>query len=631
MVSGGTYGTEDIVHGAGYGRAILILLLTPLLWSLPTAFMIGELSSALPYEGGYYAWVRRAMGNFWGFQEAWLSLVASIFDMAIYPTLFVAYLTRMFPWFQQENRGWWVALAVVIACAVLNIAGVKVVSLTSLWLFFALSAPFVAIVVLAPFKLGALANAVTKPTTSTVDILGGLLICMWNYMGWDNASTIATEVEKPQRTYPRAMLVAVAIVALSYVLPFAAMWMTGLKPTAWETGSWADIAGLLGGPLLRIGVVLGGVISAFGMFNALVMSYSRLPLAMAQDGMLPGIFAKLHKKSRAPWVAIVALAMGWAMCLGLGFARLVTLDILLYGFSLLLEFMALAVLRFREPELARPFRVPGGLFGAIAIGIPPMLLLGFSIIRSEHEQVWNMSSFEFGMILIAAGFVAYAVNHLLKPQGWAPVRSRREARSQPLSRRKLKKKRTGLPVLFILLCDAELRRRFCRVAQALHLVVSALDTGGLAPNDLSDVFRQIGRQCLVVGLFGVVFACFHRLKNRFVAGTKAHLGINPGAMHGRRGRSGDFLIRFAQADQLCFELAGKARALQALLVEKRLQVRPLHVGSRVLIPLLPIFAGFNQVFDHANRILFVHYYLRRLDAGEQVGFGSNLLAKPARN
>jgi amino acid transporter len=423
MVSGGTYGTEDIVHGAGYGRAILILLLTPLLWSLPTAFMIGELSSALPYEGGYYAWVRRAMGNFWGFQEAWLSLVASIFDMAIYPTLFVAYLTRMFPYFEENNRGWWVALAVVIACAALNIAGVKVVSLTSLWLFFALSAPFVAIVLIAPFKIGALANAVTKPTTSSVDILGGLLICMWNYMGWDNASTIATEVEKPQRTYPRAMLVAVCIVALSYVLPFAAMWMTGLTPAAWETGSWADVAGLLGGPLLRIGVVLGGVISAFGMFNALVMSYSRLPLAMAQDGMLPGIFGKLQKKSRAPWVAIIALAMGWAMCLGLGFARLVTLDILLYGASLLLEFVALAVLRFREPNLPRPFRVPGGLFGAIAIGIPPMLLLGFSIIRSEHEQIWNMSSFEFGMILIAAGFVAYAVNHLLRPQGWASVRS----------------------------------------------------------------------------------------------------------------------------------------------------------------------------------------------------------------
>src|SRR5580698_5848738 len=113
MVSGGTYGTEDIVHGAGYGRGILILLLTPILWSLPTALMIGELSSALPEEGGFYVWVRRAMGNCWGFQEAWLSLAASIFDMAIYPTLFVAYLVRLVPWFAIGHRGVVTGLVVV--------------------------------------------------------------------------------------------------------------------------------------------------------------------------------------------------------------------------------------------------------------------------------------------------------------------------------------------------------------------------------------------------------------------------------------------------------------------------------------------------------------------------------------
>jgi amino acid transporter len=418
MVSGGTYGTEDIVHGAGYGRAILILLLTPVLWSLPTAFMIGELSSALPQEGGYYAWVRRAMGNFWGFQEAWLSLAASVFDMAIYPTLFVLYLNRLFPWFAEGHRGLMVALGVVAICALMNIAGVKVVSTTSLWLFFALSAPFVAIICIAPFKFGALATAVTKPTNNGIDILTGLLICMWNYMGWDNASTIAAEVERPQRTYPRAMLLAVLIVAVSYIVPVAAMWMTGLAPSAWDTGFWADIAGLMGGPWLRVALALGGMISGFGMFNALVMSYSRLPLAMAQDGMLPKVFGKLQKKTRAPWVAILVLAVLWAPCLLLGFERLVTIDILLYGVSLSLEFIALIVLRIREPELPRPFKVPGGLLGAIAIGIPPMLLLGFSIVRSEHESVLGMSSFAFGMILILAGVVAYFVNHAVKPEGW---------------------------------------------------------------------------------------------------------------------------------------------------------------------------------------------------------------------
>ena len=420
MVSGGTYGTEDIVHGAGYGRAILILLLTPILWSLPTAFMIGELSSALPEEGGYYAWVRRAMGNFWGFQEAWLSLVASVFDMAIYPTLFILYLQRLFPWFAIGHRGLMVGLAVVALCALLNVAGVKVVSNTSLWLFFVLSAPFIAIVCIAPFRFGALAQAITKPTNSSIDILTGVLICMWNYMGWDNASTIAAEVERPQRTYPRAMLAAVLIVAVSYILPVAAMWMTGLAPGAWDTGFWADVAGMLGGPLLRVALALGGMISGFGMFNALGMSYSRLPLAMAQDGMLPKIFGKRHSRSRAPWVAIVVLAILWAPCLLLGFERLVTIDILLYGASLGLEFAALICLRIREPELPRPFRVPGGLFGAIAIGITPMLMLGFSIFRSEHETVAGMSSFAFGMILMAAGVVAYGLNHALKPGGWAP-------------------------------------------------------------------------------------------------------------------------------------------------------------------------------------------------------------------
>ena len=420
MVSGGTYGIEDIVHGAGYGRAILFLVLTPILWSLPTAFMLGELASALPHEGGYYAWVRRAMGDFWGFQEAWLSLVASKFDMAIYPTLFVAYLVRIFPWFAQGYRGVMVGLAIVIICALLNIAGVRAVSNTSVWLFALLSAPFVAIMVIAPFRHGSLINAVTAPTTSTVDMVGGLLICMWNYMGWDNASTIATEVEKPQRTYPRAMLAAVCIIALSYILPVAAVWATGLTPAAWETGSWADIAGLIGGPLLRVGLVIGGMISAFGMFNALVMSYSRLPLAMAQDGMLPQFFTKLHPKTRAPWVSISVCAAGWAMCLGLGLDRLVTIDILLYGASLILEFLALIWLRVREPDLPRPFRVPGGMFGAIAVGIAPTLLLGFAVVRSQNETVLGMNSFTFGMLLIGAGVLAYFINRAVRPEGWIP-------------------------------------------------------------------------------------------------------------------------------------------------------------------------------------------------------------------
>src|SRR5262245_58436667 len=74
MVSGGPYGMEELVQDAGYKLAVVILFVTPLIWSLPTGLMVGELAAALPAEGGFYVWVRRAMGPFWGFQEAWLSL-----------------------------------------------------------------------------------------------------------------------------------------------------------------------------------------------------------------------------------------------------------------------------------------------------------------------------------------------------------------------------------------------------------------------------------------------------------------------------------------------------------------------------------------------------------------------------
>jgi amino acid transporter len=436
MVSGGTYGTEDIIHGAGYGMGIFLLLLTPLIWSLPTTYMIGELSSALPVEGGYYAWVRRALGNFWGFQEAWLSLVASIFDMAIYPTLFVLYLTRLFPWFSVGHRGVMVGMAVVTVCAVMNILGIRVVAISSLWLFFLLSAPFALMVLIAPARVGALSDVIFVPSASNVGLVGGLLICMWNYMGWDNASTIAAEVRRPQRTYPKAMLLAVIVVALSYVLPFTAMWLTGIPSSAFETGSWADLAGmmggLVGGPLaartFRVALVLGGMMSAFGMFNALVMSYSRLPLAMAQDGMLPSVFGKLQPKTRAPWVAILVLATGWALCLGLGFERLVTLDILLYGTSLLLEFVALVALRIKEPDLRRPFRVPGGMAGAVLLGVFPALLLGFSLVHSESERILGMNGLLFGSLLVLGGFVVYFAKARVEKVGWmASLRSARKA------------------------------------------------------------------------------------------------------------------------------------------------------------------------------------------------------------
>ncbi|MGH9440770.1 MAG: APC family permease [Thermoanaerobaculia bacterium] len=405
MVSGGPYGLEEIVQKMGYRGAIAILLLLPIVWSLPAALMVAELGSSVPEEGGYYAWVRRALGPFWGFQEAWLSLLASIFDMAIYPTLFVLYMSHFFPAVRGAGPEFALGASMIALCTAWNLLGARSVGNSSVVLGLVLLAPFAAICVLGFLRSPPPHAAAARVHT---ELLGGVLIALWNYMGWDNASTVAGEVERPQRTYPAVILATVALVVATYVLPVAAAASAGIDPNRWTTGSWTEVASELGGASLAAAVVAGGAVCAFGMFNALVLSYSRVPAALAEDGFLPRILAWRSPRTQAPAVSIVACAICWTVGLTLGFDRLVELDVLLYGGSLLLEFAALAVLRVREPKLPRPFRVPGGVAGAVVLGLGPLALLSVALIQNRGEKVGPVGALTFGAALAALGPILYS-------------------------------------------------------------------------------------------------------------------------------------------------------------------------------------------------------------------------------
>jgi amino acid transporter len=410
MVSGGPYGLEELARKVGFGGAAAILLAIPFVWSAPTALMVGELAAAVPEEGGYYVWVRRALGPFWGFQEAWLSLAASVFDMAIYPTLFVLYGARLWPPLGAAPVTSGVLM--IAACAAANLAGARAVGRGSVALTALLLAPFVVLSVLALQSPAATPHA--DPAQGRVDIAGAVLIAMWNTMGWDNASTVAGEVVRPQRTYPMAVLIAVGLVALTYVVPLLSMRAAGVSPSDWDTGSWVDAARQLGGPGLAAAVVFGGVVSAFGMFGALLLSYSRLPVALAHDGLMPRAFARRLPRGGAPWLAVIACGGAWTVSLGLSFERLVSLNILLYGTSLVLEFVALAALRVREPDLARPFRVPGGVWGASLLGVAPVLLLGFALVKNAGEQLDGINALGLGLAVVLAGPLVYAATQVGK-------------------------------------------------------------------------------------------------------------------------------------------------------------------------------------------------------------------------
>jgi amino acid transporter len=410
MVAGGPYGLEEIVGRAGFSGAIVILLLTPLLWSVPTALMVSELSSALPESGGYYTWVKRALGPFWGFQEAWLSLVASIFDMAIYPTLFTLYLSRLFPALGEGFAATVVGGLVLAICTAVNIRGARAVGMSSVVFSLALLSPF-AIMIVGASILPTVPRQ--DANVGELDLLGGILIAMWNYMGWDNSSTLAGEVEQPQRTYPLAMIAALALVALTYVLPIMAVSHIGIARSEWTTGAWAGVAGVVAGRWLEIGMIVGGMLSAFGMLNALIMSYTRIPAVLADDGYLPAILARRNRRTGAPTVSILVCAVGWGLALNLGFQRLLQIDLLLYGLSLILEFIALFALRLREPHLHRPYRVPGGLAGAALVGVAPTSLIVLALIRSNSERIGPLNALIFGLMLVAAGCVVFAASRAL--------------------------------------------------------------------------------------------------------------------------------------------------------------------------------------------------------------------------
>jgi amino acid transporter len=410
MVSGGPYGIEDILGGAGYLKALAILLLLPLVWSFPTALMIGELASALPDEGGFYVWVRRALGPFWGYQEAWLSLTASIFDMAIYPTIFVLYLSKLFPAWTAGPRGTLWELALIALCVLWNLRGAPAVGDGSIGLFVILLAPFVVLIAAAAWHGWHLhTNVVWKSTPAGGEGLStAILVALWNYMGWDNASTVAKEVDNPQRNYPLAMLISAAVVAITYVVPLAAMAFAGLAIAQFTTGSWADAATTLAGPWLGIAIVLGGTITGLGMFNALMMSYARLPVALAEDGMLPS-FITARNRYGVPWVALLVCGTAWALALQFSFERLISIDLMLYGASLILEFVALVVLRIREPNLERPFRA-GNLAFAIALGIMPTALIIYAAVSARDERMGHMPALVFGFLVAAMGPVFYWIS-----------------------------------------------------------------------------------------------------------------------------------------------------------------------------------------------------------------------------
>ena len=407
--SGGAFTTETLVRTTGPGLALLTLLVVPLVYSIPEILIVGELASMLPLEGGYYRWVERAFGPFWAFQNGWLTWMYSLVDMAIYPKLFVTYLAWFLPGL-GEQRLWLIGLGMIWCATALNLSGARSVGRGSIVAGSFVLATFLAI------SLVAVTHATHAPwlpvaaprTRGAGGLAVGLSIALWNYLGWDNASTVQGEVRDASRTYPRALAMALPLVAAGYFIPLLAT-LSATDWTRWVDGGWPQIAlasGGAAGPLLANAVALAGMASAVALFNALLLSYSRVPFVMATDGLLPAALARTDARG-TPRNAVLGSAVVYSLVMLLPFGALVVADVLLYSLALALELASLVRLRVAEPGLRGSFRIPVGTGGVVAVALLPMSTLLLVVALSFADGEYGLPAVLGAGVAIVMGPVVW--------------------------------------------------------------------------------------------------------------------------------------------------------------------------------------------------------------------------------
>ena len=409
MVSGGPYGLEDLIGDGGYGWALVMLFVLPVFLEPPDRAHARRTRRRRSRGRRLLRLGASRPGPLLGFPGS-VALARGLHlrhgDLPDTVRLSISHESA--PASTNGHRGILLELVVVIApsygtCAGPARRGRRIVSSGS-----SASRPF------SCWSARRSARFHTRPATRFVAARATRPIsptacssrCGTTWAGTTQPPS-QTRSKIPSETIRESCLTAAVMVMLTYIIPIAAVAWAGIPSNQFSTGAWVDAAHIIGGSALAITVVLAGSLDDFGTFGNLTLSYTRLPHALAQDGFLPKIFTR-RLRNGAPWVSILVCGFCWALALGLSFERLITIDLLLYGLSVILEFIALVVLRRKEPNLHRPFRIPGPDWVPILLGLSPTLLIFFALYLARQERAAHMPALVFALLIAFAGLPLFA-------------------------------------------------------------------------------------------------------------------------------------------------------------------------------------------------------------------------------
>jgi len=401
-VSGGPYGLEPVLYYVGGGGALLLLVITPILWDIPTILTVMELNSMMPITGGYYQWVKRAMGMRWACYEGWWTWLYTFVDLAIYPQLFILYASLFFPQIAAYRIP--ICLCFIWICAGINILGIVPVGKISMLLGALVLIPFIVLIAVSNHPAPHLTHFAASFKNTGSSLIGmGLFTIMWNFIGWDNVTTYAEEVKSPVKSYRKAVVIAFCTVFVLYFATVLTTEQSHISPTLLRDNGFAAIGPFTGRNWLGLLISAGGMISSIGLFSAVLLSVSRVPQVMSEDKLLPGKLHALHPKYGSPHVSIIICAIVVSCMTAWTFGELLIIDITIYFAGLALEYISLVKLRIKEPNATRPFKIRLNTTGlCIMVALPIIVYLtalSDAIIKSKEAV--KPALFAFALILSA--------------------------------------------------------------------------------------------------------------------------------------------------------------------------------------------------------------------------------------
>ncbi len=396
--AGGPFGFEAMISTAGPGMALLFILIVPFLFSVPMALATAEMAGMMPVEGGFYRWTRAAFGDFWGFQCGWWNWTGTFLMCATYGVMLADYVTQLLPQTTPVAR-WLIAAAFVALVALLNIRGIRLVGNLTLALLLLSLIP-VAIFTVMGFARGQHRpwEPLMPPDQPWHQVFGvGLALALWIYSGYEQLSTVMEEVHQPERNVPRGLAIVVPLAIVTFLLPIAAGLAAVGNWQQWDTGYLVTAAAQVGGAGLGTAMFAAAATCTFLLLQSTMLSASRVPFAMSEDGYLPRALAGLNEKFHTPARAI---ALSAALCVLLTFfsvTQLIAVYAWLRAGCSVLTLLALWRLRRSAPAAARRFVVPGGMPGVAAVVLVPVALFAWALLNSDPDsRLWGPAYLTLG-------------------------------------------------------------------------------------------------------------------------------------------------------------------------------------------------------------------------------------------